>query len=339
MSCDLWGTRFNESVLINCTFDECLLYQLQNVNWKLIDISSAGAFVGPHRSDEFYQPFDADIKFDDFFKWQSSITRWYMVPRQSRTVVMQHLLYFKKYVEQTKGLDLSVETVTYGSKVGVRVASPRIADLAHVDECLAEYWRVTMLLAGGHAPDTTRMSIQNQKALAELELEVFSLNKKLEILGFALEQHRNQETNVIASSTPLQIVISANSTSSAQLEQSKKAIMGDQYVVEQAGAVGPNSTATGNSLMQIHNQFQAEIDLKVLAPELAKLRSHLRKKAEIIEHDRALTAIASAEKSARKGDATGALKFLKEAGKWAFDAATEIGTSVAAKAIEIALGQ
>lgn len=338
VSCELWGTRLNESVLINCEFDDCLIYQLQNVNWTLKNISSNGAFIGPSRTDEFFQPFDLDIKFEDFFAWQSSITRWYSVPRSSRTIVMQHLLYFKKYVEQTKGIDFSVEAVSVGSKVGVRVTSPRVDELSRVDECLDEYWMATKALSSGHSPDKTNMPIQYQKALAELELEVFSLKKKLELSGLALELNRQQDANSKAALQPFQIVISSNSNSSTKHEQPAEKIMGDKYIVGQAGSVGRDSTAIGNSFKLIHNHFQAEIDLKALAPELATLRSHLRKKAEIIEHDQTIASIALAEKSAREGDSTEVLRFLKEAGKWALDATTEIGTSVASKAIEIALG-
>ncbi|WP_275296523.1 hypothetical protein [Pseudomonas lundensis] len=39
-----------------------------------------------------------------------------------------------------------------------------------------------------------------------------------------------------------------------------------------------------------------------------------------------------------KQDGEGALKHLKFAGKWAFDMAAEIGTSVAAQAIQKAIG-
>jgi hypothetical protein len=63
----------------------------------------------------------------------------------------------------------------------------------------------------------------------------------------------------------------------------------------------------------------------------------MRNQATEIEHDQAVASIGAAESSAKKHDGAGALENLKSAGKWAFDVATNIGTSVAAKAIQTAI--
>ncbi len=112
----------------------------------------------------------------------------------------------------------------------------------------------------------------------------------------------------------------------------------DQYHVSgQAGVVGPHGRAEGNTFVQQWAQVSSDLDLTVLAAELATLRSALRKEAQEIEHDQVVANIGSAEASAKQNDGASTLKYLKEAGKWALDVATKIGTTVAVKAIENAL--
>jgi hypothetical protein len=112
----------------------------------------------------------------------------------------------------------------------------------------------------------------------------------------------------------------------------------DQYHVSgQAGAVGPHSRAEGNTFVQRWAQSAADIDLPALAAELAILRAELRRESQEIEHDQAVANVGSAEAAAKQNDGPSALKHLKDAGKWALDVATKIGTTVAAKAIENAL--
>lgn len=119
----------------------------------------------------------------------------------------------------------------------------------------------------------------------------------------------------------------------------KEFSMGDQYnITGQAGAVGPSSKAENNTFNQVLQQAAANLDLPALAAELAILRKSLRAQATDFDHDQAIVSIGAAENSAMKQDGEGALKHLKFAGKWAFDMATEIGTSVAAQAIQKAIG-
>ncbi|MDP2220245.1 MAG: hypothetical protein Q8K34_08610, partial [Hydrogenophaga sp.] len=115
--------------------------------------------------------------------------------------------------------------------------------------------------------------------------------------------------------------------------------MGDQYnVTGQVGAIGPNAKAENNTFNQVLQQAASSIDLPALAAELASLRNSLRQQATEIEHDQAIACIGAAESAAKKQDGAGALGHLKSAGKWAFDVATKIGTTVAAKAIQTAMG-
>ncbi|MDO9482596.1 MAG: hypothetical protein Q8S96_06500 [Hydrogenophaga sp.] len=120
---------------------------------------------------------------------------------------------------------------------------------------------------------------------------------------------------------------------------SKDISMGDQYnVTGQVGAIGPNAKAENNTFNQVLQQAASSIDLPALAAELASLRNSLRQQATEIEHDQAIACIGAAESAAKKQDGAGALGHLKSAGKWAFDVATKIGTTVAAKAIQTAMG-
>jgi hypothetical protein len=104
------------------------------------------------------------------------------------------------------------------------------------------------------------------------------------------------------------------------LSESTKLQFGDRYTAGQAGSMGPN-ISTAN-----------------LAEELAKLKNELSKRVLTSEEKMAIDNIDAAEKAAQEGDGSAALRFLKAAGKWAFEAATEIGTEVAAAAIKSSLG-
>lgn len=120
---------------------------------------------------------------------------------------------------------------------------------------------------------------------------------------------------------------------------SKEISMGDEYnVTGQVGAVGPNAKAESNTFNQAWQQAAADLDLTTLAAELATLRASMRQQATEIEHDQAIASIGSAEGAAKKKDGSSALGHLKSAGLWAFDVATKIGTTVAAKAIQTAIG-
>jgi hypothetical protein len=113
---------------------------------------------------------------------------------------------------------------------------------------------------------------------------------------------------------------------------------GDQYVIGQAGAVGPNSTAENITFQQVLNQNAKDLDFSLLADELSALRAALRKEASEPAHDKTLGNIAAAEEAARRQDGPATFQHLKSVGKWGLDFATKVGTTVAAKAIEQAIG-
>ncbi|MEN3332970.1 MAG: hypothetical protein V7641_2335 [Blastocatellia bacterium] len=115
--------------------------------------------------------------------------------------------------------------------------------------------------------------------------------------------------------------------------------MGDKFEISgQVGAVGPNAHAHDMTFNQIWNQLQGSIDLPKLADELSRLRQEMKKKAIEPEHDMAVSEIAKAEISAKAGEGSKTLEYLKSAGKWALDIATKIGTSLAVEALKKSLG-
>lgn len=139
--------------------------------------------------------------------------------------------------------------------------------------------------------------------------------------------------------TPISENIGAYESSSPQPKQVVfQFVSNDQYnVTGQVGAIGPNAQAVNNKYAQVLQQAACGLDLAALAAELAILRNSMRNQATEIEHDQAVASIGAAESSAKKQDGAGALEHLKSAGKWAFDVATNIGTNVAAKAIQTAI--
>lgn len=114
--------------------------------------------------------------------------------------------------------------------------------------------------------------------------------------------------------------------------------VGDVFKTGQAGAVGPNAKAENMHFIQVLLSGIDGHDLGELAGELETLRGSLLTEAKSAEQVAAVADVAAAEEAAKKGDAKGVLARLKSAGRWAFDVATKIGTTVAAKAIEKSIG-
>lgn len=115
-------------------------------------------------------------------------------------------------------------------------------------------------------------------------------------------------------------------------------IMGDQYNIGQAGAVGPNAHAHDMTFNQIGSQIETSMDLSQLADALSNLRKAMSQEANEAEHHIAIGEIAKAEQAARAKDSSKVAEYLRSAGKWAFDFASKIGASLAAEAIKIAMG-
>jgi len=141
--------------------------------------------------------------------------------------------------------------------------------------------------------------------------------------GEVMSQQKERKLEFVVPSQinpPVQATYAQVFTNCTFLSESTNLQFGDRYTAGQAGSMGPN------------------ISTAKLAEELAKLKNELSKRVLTSEEKMAIDNIDAAEKAAQEGDGSAALRFLKAAGKWAFEAATEIGTEVAAAAIKSSLG-
>jgi hypothetical protein len=133
--------------------------------------------------------------------------------------------------------------------------------------------------------------------------------------------------------------VSIGSLLSSEVHNVQEVVMGDHYQTGQAGAVGPYSTAIGQSFTQVWNQASGQINLEDLANELGKVRDEARSSASgAPEEDLALAELANAEVAAKQGDGPTALGHLARAGQWALGIAQAISVPVAIKALETAMG-
>lgn len=105
----------------------------------------------------------------------------------------------------------------------------------------------------------------------------------------------------------------------------------------QQGAVGDNAKAEHFSQLS-NGQAAKELDLQILAAELSRVQAAAKGEAQTAHQAAAVGALTIAEVSAKNGDRSATLQYLANAGQWALDIATKIGTAVASNAIEIALG-
>jgi len=109
--------------------------------------------------------------------------------------------------------------------------------------------------------------------------------------------------------------------------------------IKQAGVVvNPGAQASNFNVDQTFNEASQGVDLGELALALVALRKALQTEPDSPEKPMAIAAVTAAEDAAKRQDGPSALQHLKSAGKWAFDVATKIGTTVAAKAIQMAMG-
>lgn len=112
----------------------------------------------------------------------------------------------------------------------------------------------------------------------------------------------------------------------------------DTFNVQQAGAVGPHASATNTTFNQVAAQLAANFDMRQLGDQLQQLRQEMLKNATDADHYASVAAVAKAEEATKINDTSTLFASLKSAGRWALDTATKIGVSVAAKAIEGAIG-
>lgn len=114
--------------------------------------------------------------------------------------------------------------------------------------------------------------------------------------------------------------------------------MGDEINISggQQGAVGSQSTSQNNTFNQQNNiDSSQQTNIQVLMDELPKLKQALRdqQNPDELEHQESITAVMQAEKAIKENEPTKAIDKLKQAGKWAYGVAEQIGTKVVAEII------
>jgi hypothetical protein len=114
--------------------------------------------------------------------------------------------------------------------------------------------------------------------------------------------------------------------------------MRDQYIIGQAGSVGPGSQSQGMQFQQVWNEIQPHTDLEVLAQDLEKLKKRLQGEAETPDQLQAVTDVALAAQEAKVGNGPKILEYLKKGGVWVLKKAEDIGTKVAVEVIKKAMG-
>jgi hypothetical protein len=106
----------------------------------------------------------------------------------------------------------------------------------------------------------------------------------------------------------------------------------DRYSAKVVGAQGPAAQGSINTLLP---DGASAADLQ---RELAELRGVLRRQATDVSQDLVVAAVGEAEVALADGDERGARAALKRAGRWALNAAQEVGLQVAAAAIAHGIG-
>lgn len=97
------------------------------------------------------------------------------------------------------------------------------------------------------------------------------------------------------------------------------------YNVNQAGAVGPNSTANNNVLNQVNYTLPPDTNYELLQSELLELIQELNSRATSSEHFIAMGNVAKAEVATKSKNGGAVLTALKAAGIWALGIAKETG--------------
>jgi hypothetical protein len=114
--------------------------------------------------------------------------------------------------------------------------------------------------------------------------------------------------------------------------------IGNQYNVNQAGAVGSNSSATDTTFNQLNNSLPGNTNYEQLAIELSELKQLLLSKASNADQYKAIGEVAQAEEAAKEKNGNKVVKSLQSAGKWVLDSAKDIGTDVLAEVIKQQIG-
>jgi hypothetical protein len=103
-------------------------------------------------------------------------------------------------------------------------------------------------------------------------------------------------------------------------------------------ATGDNANIHDIDFSQKWKDASHEIDLGVLADELAKLQQAMKAEANHPEQYTSLSHVAAAEEEAKKENGPKTLEYLSKAGNWALEIASKITVSIATEALKKAMG-
>jgi hypothetical protein len=112
--------------------------------------------------------------------------------------------------------------------------------------------------------------------------------------------------------------------------------MGDKNIFNnsQIGAVGSNATSSNNSFQQINHNVPENLDYDKLHSQLIQLRENLATQAKSPEEFRAIGEVAEAELASKEKDGNKVINHLKDAGKWVFNTAKDIGVDIVTELIK-----
>lgn len=113
---------------------------------------------------------------------------------------------------------------------------------------------------------------------------------------------------------------------------------GDIYNIQNAAAVGPHSSVSNDTFNQQIYILSENMDYNELAGQLVTLRNYLSANASGLAHQQAINAVENAREAADEKDGSKVIRALSAIGKWALNAATDIGTDIVAEVIKKSMG-
>ena len=195
-----------------------------------------------------------------------------------------------------------------------------------------------MLMA--YALVASRIEPEIKSSIVRLEGDIRSASKSLYLPDSFVEDFLANPNTLAEPNIVNRIVSARNAWFDHQRQPERflvEKIMGDKIVnYGKAGIVG--SGKARDVIQNDWHEYKDSIDLSALAKELATLRAAMRQKGTTTEQDKAIVAVGSAEEAAKQSDGESMFGYLRQAGKWALDTATKIGTTVAVDAIKKAIG-
>jgi hypothetical protein len=305
---DLSASRLFNAILDGADLTGAHLWEIQRSGWSIKGILCE------------YVYWDREVKekteyttgeFEKLFAEQTKIRLFYkdgISPYEVATLpaLIQHL-------EEVKGSALRLVSISEGA--GGAVVELAIENIENQPPEEIERLQAALQTEAQQRAEYQRL------ALTEREI-------RLQLQG-GLEESRRIFSEFIAHQKPTYLL---KSEGDIRMIDDK----GDTYNISgQAGAVGPNARAEHNTFNQTVNQGNDSLDLVALAAELTQLRIAIAKMQDPSPQAAiAVGEIAKAEIAAGEKDTPKVMGHLKVAGKWAFETATKIGTSIAAEVIK-----